>query len=63
MPCSHCIDPDMEFDWSRVAERRSGASTAAHDGMRQYWNDVREAWDWFRPEIESVLDCGGRVAW
>ena len=53
-----CIDPDMEFDWSESRAPFRGIYRA-HVGMRQYWNDVREAWDSFRPEIETVLDCGG----
>jgi ketosteroid isomerase-like protein len=56
-----CIDPEMEFDWSESRAPFRGIYRA-HDGMRRYWDDVREAWDWFRPEIEAVLDCGsGRL--
>ena len=56
-----CIDPEMEFDWSESQAPFRGIYRA-HDGMRKYWEDVREAWDWFRPEVEDVLDCGnGRL--
>jgi ketosteroid isomerase-like protein len=52
-----CIHPDMEFDWSESRAPFRGIYRA-HDGMRRYWDDMREAFDWFRPEIDEVLDCG-----
>ena len=35
-----CIHPDMEFDWSESRAPFRGIYRA-HDGMRQYWNDMR----------------------
>jgi ketosteroid isomerase-like protein len=56
-----CVHPEMEFDWSESRAPFRGIYRA-HDGMRRYWDDVREAWEWFRPEIEEVIDCGdGRL--
>jgi len=36
-----CIDPEMEFDWSESQAPFRGIYRA-HDGMRKYWEDVRE---------------------
>lgn len=56
-----CIDPEMEFDWSESRAPFQGIYRA-HDGIRMYWDEVHEAWDWFRPEIDEVIDCGdGRL--
>jgi ketosteroid isomerase-like protein len=56
-----CVHPQMEFDWSESMAPFKGIYRA-HDGMRRYWDDLREAFDWFRPEIEEVIDCGdGRL--
>jgi ketosteroid isomerase-like protein len=56
-----CVHPDMEFDWTESRAPFRGVYQA-HDGMRRYWDDVREAWEWFRPEIDEVIDCGdGRL--
>jgi ketosteroid isomerase-like protein len=56
-----CVHPDMEFDWTESTAPFRGVYQA-HDGMRRYWDDVREAWEWFRPEIDEVIDCGdGRL--
>jgi ketosteroid isomerase-like protein len=56
-----CIHPEMEFDWSESTAPFRGIYQA-HEGMRRYWNDLHEAWDWFRPDIDAVIDCGdGRL--
>jgi ketosteroid isomerase-like protein len=51
-----CIHPDMEFDWTESMSPFRGVYRA-HEGIRAYWEDQREAFDWFRPEIEEVFDC------
>jgi ketosteroid isomerase-like protein len=53
-----CIHPDMEFDWSESRSPFKGVYRA-HDGMRAYWEDMRDTFEWFRPEIDEVIDLGG----
>jgi ketosteroid isomerase-like protein len=55
------IHPDMEFDWTESRAPFHGVYRGI-EGMRRYWNEVQDAWERFRPEIDEVIDCGdGRV--
>jgi ketosteroid isomerase-like protein len=55
------IHPEMEFDWTESRAPFRGVYRGA-DGMRRYWDEVQEAWERFRPELDEVIDCGsGRV--
>jgi ketosteroid isomerase-like protein len=52
-----CLHPEMEFDWSESRSPFKGVYRA-REGMRAYWEDMYDAFDWFRPQIEEVIDCG-----
>ena len=56
-----CIDPEMEFDWSESRAPFRGIYRG-HEGMRKYWDEVQEAWERFRPELDDLVECGdGRL--
>ena len=52
------IHPDMEFDWTESRAPFRGVYRGT-DGMRRYWDEVQEAWESLRPELEEIIDCGG----
>jgi len=56
-----CAHPEMQFDWSESIGPFRGIYRG-HDGLRRYWDDVKDAWDRFSPEIDDLIDCGaGRI--
>ena len=49
------FDPEIEIDWSASRAPFSGTYTG-HDGLRQIWPVLWDAWDEFSPQIEEVID-------
>jgi ketosteroid isomerase-like protein len=50
-------DPDLEFT-SRVMEVEGGGPYRGHDGVRAWWESIRDVAPDLRTEIEEVRDLG-----
>src|SRR5688500_7291710 len=50
------LHPDPAADWVGVDDVYRG-----HDGVRAYMNQVYDAFEDYRPEVEDLIDAGDRV--
>ena len=53
-------DPEVEWH-SFLAQLGEGGVYRGHDGMRQYAEDLREAWDVFEATVEDSIAVGDLV--
>jgi len=54
----HDIDPAAVFEPQRTATE---GAFIGHEGMRRFWNDTEEMFDYFHPEYTEVRDLGDTV--
>ena len=54
------FDPEVEW-YPAVTRSATGASYRGHAGIRQWAEDMLEAWEDFRPEPIEFLDAGDHV--
>ena len=52
------IDPAAVFEPQRTATE---GAFIGHEGMRRFWNDTEEMFDYFHPEYTEVRDLGDTV--
>jgi ketosteroid isomerase-like protein len=53
-------DPEVEYI-SLVSAVEGGRSYQGHEGMRQFFSDLREAWDVWIPQVEHLESDGDAV--
>ena len=53
-------DPEVEYV-SLVSAVEGGRSYQGHEGMRQFFSDLREAWDVWIPQVERLESDGDAV--
>jgi ketosteroid isomerase-like protein len=49
---------DPEVEWSSFFALGEAGVYRGHDAMRRYANDVKDAWEVLRPEIDGGLEVG-----
>jgi ketosteroid isomerase-like protein len=52
---------DPQVEWQSFFALGEGGAYRGHDALRQYMRDLDEAFEWMRPEIESLLVVGSLV--
>ena len=52
-----CVHTDFEFDWSESIGPFVG-TYSGHDGLARFWRDLLDAWEYFSPTMEEVIECG-----
>ena len=52
-----CVHPEIDFDWTESMSPFK-AVFHGHDGMRRFWNEMRDAFEEFKPEIDELVDGG-----
>ena len=52
-----CVHTDFEFDWSESRGPFVGIYRG-HDGLARFWAELLDAWEYFSPTMEEVIECG-----
>ena len=56
-------DPEVEWDWSRhpISSMIGGSVYRGHEGLRDFFRDLREVWEETEWSVKEMLDGGDHV--
>jgi ketosteroid isomerase-like protein len=52
-----CVADDFEFDWPNSMGPFVG-TYRGHEGLKQFWSELLDAWEHFTPVTQEHIDCG-----